>query len=307
MRQRLREVAEQRTAFYIDLFRVQTDVVAAREEFLEKLSRFGNTSAEGQSFDQPEAAGEKCAFARRQTVIGAHFIAIQKIVAPEPLPNRLDRAEHPRIVWLEKTDARDVQQTGIELVTAENRDETLQLLTEPLLHDDTVDFLFSASPRIDAIARNEFLVDQPQSAVKRYPGHDFAVDVMRSLGSFLPDSVVRFRPLLRNSIGHAHEQCLDVTRELRMFFFFEMLLDRAEDLAVNVELQLIACSVAGANWSGAAITLELQRFFPNPRFAEDVVENLQAGMCQACRIQDPMDKRSSLGCEAAIVERGNGE
>ena len=46
VRQRLREVAEQRTAFYIDLFRVQTDVVAAREEFLEKLSRFGNTSAE---------------------------------------------------------------------------------------------------------------------------------------------------------------------------------------------------------------------------------------------------------------------
>src|SRR2546426_6746451 len=81
VRQRLRKIAQQGAAFDINFFRVQSDVIAAREEFLEKLSRFGNTSADGQGFDQPEAASEKCALARRQTVVGAHFVAIQKVVA----------------------------------------------------------------------------------------------------------------------------------------------------------------------------------------------------------------------------------
>ena len=106
MRQRLRKVSQQRAGHDIDLFRVEADVVASMQELLERCTRFVDAPGIRQRLDEPEAAREKRALAGRKAIVGPQFISIQKVVVAEPLSNRVDRPEEPRISGFQKFDAR---------------------------------------------------------------------------------------------------------------------------------------------------------------------------------------------------------
>src|SRR5581483_3707681 len=64
--QRLREIAEQRAGLDVDFFGEQADVVAPFEQLFINALCFVDTAAEGERFDQPEAADEERALARRE-------------------------------------------------------------------------------------------------------------------------------------------------------------------------------------------------------------------------------------------------
>ena len=68
MRKCLREIANLPPRTGIILFRKQANIVAKRQQALEYGASFGGASLEIVGVGQPEAAGEKGAFSRRQTV-----------------------------------------------------------------------------------------------------------------------------------------------------------------------------------------------------------------------------------------------
>jgi hypothetical protein len=75
-------------------------------------------------------------------------------------------------------------------------------------------------------------------------------------GTLLPDAAVWFLPSLDDNVGEAAEQPLHVAMET-ITIALEMLLYRAENLTVDIELELTVSIVSDAHRSGALITLQV--------------------------------------------------
>ena len=96
----LREISEHPSQHRVVFFGEQADVVAARQQALEYPPGFGVAALQHVIVDQPEAAREKGAFPRGQTitrVIG--LVAQDEFAVDQQLP--LDRTQctpHPRIL-----------------------------------------------------------------------------------------------------------------------------------------------------------------------------------------------------------------
>src|SRR3954469_18538777 len=171
VRERLRHVAEERTAARIDLLRQQPDIIPPREQLLEQLARFVAALRQRARLGEPEAAREERAFARWQTVLRRpRVVSINQIVSAELAPDRIDRRLHARIARLEKADARDVQQTRIELVAVECRDERVALAIEAAREHDLPNLVLLRAPSIR--------FRQAFRRIERRPGHDFSVHVL---------------------------------------------------------------------------------------------------------------------------------
>src|SRR4051794_26727451 len=79
MGERLREVAEQLAGMHIDLLGEQSDVVAAANDVVEQRAGFVDAAGQRERFDEPEAAGEKRAFAGWKAVVGlARVVAVDQ-------------------------------------------------------------------------------------------------------------------------------------------------------------------------------------------------------------------------------------
>src|SRR2546427_4215384 len=75
--ERLREVAEKRARLRIDFFRVETDVVRAREEGLHQHARLVCAADVGERRHEPERTVEKTPFPARHAIVG--MIAIDEV------------------------------------------------------------------------------------------------------------------------------------------------------------------------------------------------------------------------------------
>ena len=83
VRECLREISDLASRLRIILFSKQADVVAKLQQALEQRRCFGVAVLQHVIVGQPEAAREKYAFTRRQTVVAAGSIAAQKSVEHE--------------------------------------------------------------------------------------------------------------------------------------------------------------------------------------------------------------------------------
>src|SRR5687768_11341858 len=89
VRERLREVAQHATGDGIVLLRQQPNIVAEREQPLEQLARLGFSPHERVVVGQPEAAGQKRPFTRRQAIVGfAGAVALDEAALDELALNR---------------------------------------------------------------------------------------------------------------------------------------------------------------------------------------------------------------------------
>src|SRR5205823_5537501 len=193
----------------------------------------------------------------------------------ETLSDRIDGAEDAGIVGLEESDAREIQQTGIELVAVEDRDEASELAIESAIDHGLANFFFCATPDFDAPAGNVFVLREAFRASERRPRHHLRVHMLLARGALLPDPAVGLLPLLDDTVGKTRQQLLDVTIQIAGVRI-EMLLDRAEYFAIDVELQLVMRVVARADRTRLLIALEMIEFsFRHARLAENVVQNLQ--------------------------------
>ena len=98
MRERLRKVPELASEPRIVFLRQEADIVAQRHEPLEQLPRLGDASLQDEIVGEPEAAGEKRPFARRQPVNHLSGVVAQYEPVDDEAPlNRLEGARDPRV------------------------------------------------------------------------------------------------------------------------------------------------------------------------------------------------------------------
>src|SRR5580692_4941206 len=84
--------------------------------------------------DQPEAAGEKSAFAGRQRIaVAIGVVAHDKSVADEVAFDCRDSPLDPRVCHWQKSDARHEQQIGVEPLGTVSLSENAKLLVESVL------------------------------------------------------------------------------------------------------------------------------------------------------------------------------
>src|SRR6185312_6106658 len=101
----LREIAELTSGPRVVLLGKQTDVVTKREQAVEHRARFRQAALQDEIVDQPEAAGEERALARRQPVRPfSGVIAIDEPARDEPPLDRAHGSNDPRIVWRQEAD-----------------------------------------------------------------------------------------------------------------------------------------------------------------------------------------------------------
>ena len=124
------------------------DVVAARKQTVEQLAGFGIAALQDVIVDQPEAAREKRAFARRQAVAWVFgFVAQHEfVVDQQALLDRPKRSADPRIVRWKKADKRDQQQAGVEPLGAVGLHEAVEVAVEAALADLRMDFIGDLAP-----------------------------------------------------------------------------------------------------------------------------------------------------------------
>lgn len=115
---RLRKISQHAAAQRIDLLRQQADVVAPCEQAFEQIARFQNAPLQDVIVDEPKAAGKEGALTRRQPIsrgfgpVAEHELAVHE----QSLLDCLHRSPNPRVRRRQKTDKRDQQQTGVEML-----------------------------------------------------------------------------------------------------------------------------------------------------------------------------------------------
>src|SRR5712692_7711600 len=80
-------------------------------------------------------------------------------------------------------------------------------------------------------------LDESLGAVERRPGHDLPVHVLLVAGALFPDAGVGLGPPADHDLGDPADEARDVAVDA--FAAPGRLRDRAEELAVDVELELV--------------------------------------------------------------------
>ena len=165
------------------LFRVQAEMIGIAEHLLEEKPRVfepGRVGAAGprESLHQPERAHVECPFPARKPVgRGRGIVAVHEPVGGQsPLvertPDRIDCAEHPRIVRSHEEDEGHQQARCVERIGTERLDKRLAIRVPSFVHDLFVDLVADSQPA-RAVGRKRTLVGEPQAAIECDPAHIF--------------------------------------------------------------------------------------------------------------------------------------
>src|SRR5256885_16952801 len=117
MRESLRKVAHLALQPGVVFFAEQTEIVAQREQPIDHVLRLGMPALPLPRVSQPETAGEKDAFTRRQTICAAlGAVSRNKAIDQQLAFDRRDGATDARVIDGQESDMRNQQQARIQLV-----------------------------------------------------------------------------------------------------------------------------------------------------------------------------------------------
>ena len=134
----------------IVFFAQQTDLVAKPDEAPKQAFGLVVTLLQNISVDQPEAAGQESAFARRQRILNLlGRVAQHEAVAQQLGFDRRNGTLDPRIGHRQKADAGQHQEIGVELIGFVSLHEGAALLIEAAFADLVVNFLTQLPPVVE--------------------------------------------------------------------------------------------------------------------------------------------------------------
>jgi hypothetical protein len=188
----LREIAQHPTCAWIELLGQKTDVVAARHEPLEKSPRLRVPSLQDVVIDEPEAAHQECAFARRKTVASVFgFVPEHELaVYDQLLLDGVERALCARIHGRQEADDGKQQQTRIQLFGAVRLHEAAELRIESSIANLGMDLVGDIPPAFRFCLGDTLLC----GAIEGDPCHNFGMDEVSRAAPNLPDSFVGISP-----------------------------------------------------------------------------------------------------------------
>ena len=249
---------------------------------------------------QPESADVERAFVAHQPVRrGFQMVAIDQAVGHQPalfrgLVDGLQGFQHPRIGGGHKKDQGHHQVRGVQGLAAVILDESLAVFAPALFHNILKDFVPGLFP-LGPVGRKRAGLGQPQGPIHGHPAHQLGIDEMLAPAAHFPNALVLLLPMLHHPVGQAAQMLPEVKGNGRAVLVVDI--DRIQQLAVNVQLQLVIGPVANPHRAGAFVAIQMpQGFLGQLMAAVNAVHNLQG----AVRIQlagpflDPVHKLGRL-------------
>ena len=164
----------------------------------------------------------------------------------KPLLDRLHRADDARVGRRQKADERQQQQARIERLRPVGLNKAAELGIERLAADVLVDLVAHPPPALERVSRQppscSQILDRP---VEGDPRHDLGMREMLRRSAHLPNALVGLIPDLAPNVQARPARSRP--RVDRGQAVAVSMVERVEDLAVNVELRLIDCGVADAD------------------------------------------------------------
>ena len=256
VRERLREVAE-RLAARADLLRVEPEVVGVAEHLLEHEARLVQLARAREALDVPEAAERERPLAAGQAVVGGLLgvVAEHEAVAHELVADRVQRREHARVARRDHQDEREDQHARVEHVAVGVLVEGLARLRPAVRHDPLVGGVAGIAPGA-RVGRQSALGLDADRAVERDPGHDPRVGEVAPAAAHLPDALVGLIPVLGEPVEDRAQLDPERVRERHAPALGEV--DGVDDLAVDVQLELVRRAVADAHGPRVAVAGEVR-------------------------------------------------
>ena len=118
--------------------------------------------------------------------------------------NRLDGAQHTRILWWEEPADRDEQKAGIQPFASVVLHERIACLVKAMRAHVSVNLIAHAAPPIERHRAARGLCELDR-AVEGGPGGDLGIRGVLSLRANLPDALVRLAPALLHDLDDSRE------------------------------------------------------------------------------------------------------
>ena len=204
---------------------------------------------------------------------------------------------------------RHQQHGGVEHVGVVVLDERAALGVPAALHDLAVDRVAGAAPAW-AVGGESALVGDPEGAFDRDPAHQPGVGEVLAAAAGLPDALVGLVPVLADPVDDPGEVLPGVVVDRGAVLVVEV--DGVDQLAVDVELELVGGAVADPHRRRAAVALEVvEHLLGELGAAVDPVHDLQrarlAGRGVAEAVGEPVHERRRLLGEPEAQQGVEGE
>ena len=186
MHQRLRKIAEEVAGLRIDFFRVEADVVGARQEVRHESLGLAAPARPGQRPNQPERTVEETSLAARQPIV-AQVPEDERPMA-EIAADRVDRAIHAAARGIAELHQRQHQQARVELLGAGGARVAAAPLGPASRLDELLNSRRLALPAIQMPRRQIVFGRKANRAIERDPAHHFRVREVLRLAADLPDA-----------------------------------------------------------------------------------------------------------------------
>src|SRR5690606_28101121 len=195
--ERLRDVAELPFAHRVVLLRQQAHVVGEPQQPLEQLPGLARPAGHVQGVREPERAHQEGGLVAGQPVDRGRRrrrVPAQQPVPPEVRADRLDGAEHPRVVGRQETHPRDEQQGRVELARAVGLGEGVPLGVDALLAPLPVHLVAQLAPAVEVAVEPRVVLQGAHRPVGGHPHHDLRVHEVAPPAAHFPQSLVRLLP-----------------------------------------------------------------------------------------------------------------
>src|SRR5665811_13612 len=273
VREGLGEVAAQPLGGGVVFLTQEADIVAQSQQLLEELHGILLAAKHQISIDEPEAASQKHAFAGGQTVTRLRrVVALNEPVLHQRLLDLRHGVGHARVIARQETDGGDQKQARIDLLRAIRTDEAVEFLVEALLADFLMDGLSDLAPALEGALELEALRALDR-AVEGDPGHDLGIDEVLRPAPHLPDALIRLLPGVLEMLDD--RELKFPAGLLRREAAFPRLMQRIEQLAIDIELGLLVRGIADAHGRGLLVSWQPGKLdLVKPALAGDTVHDL---------------------------------
>src|SRR5579883_1328970 len=229
------------------------------------------------------------------------LISSDQPVAHEVALDSCDRPDHARIGGRQEADERDSKKTGIGRLRAIRMHERVLLRIESAATYFGMDLVPQSAPARDRPLMPE-LLDRTNGAVECDPDHHFRMREMLGWAADFPNAVIGLVP-------DFFEMLNDGAFEPPARWIWRQAgapagIERIHDLAIDVELQLVACSISDAHGNRTLIARQPGELeFMQPAFSGNPIKRLDLLRVSGNRTQKPVAPSLRLAEEAALDER----
>ena len=202
VRQSRRKIAQHATVLRPVFLAQQPHIVRQLQEPFEHLPGLIRAPHQVQTGHHPEATGQEGSFASLQPFRGlVRIVAPYQSIPRQPFLNRVDCADHARIIGRQKPGEDHAKAGGIQRLRAVALGKCVQLFAEASLHDLLPQHVAVLCPPFHVTFAVKPAVVLHRTS-QRHPGHHLAVNKLLTVAAGLPDAVIGQLPDMTKMIDH---------------------------------------------------------------------------------------------------------